>query len=108
MVSLPAPPPTREACTLLSSWSYLLTSSRVQRPREEGTRFLTHPRVTQAWSLLCLTGPHMCPGSEQLSFTGFTTNGGTAGLGYHFSYTMKGPGGILQSNSVGQGLCQYK
>lgn len=47
----------------------------------------------------------VCPGSQQLPCTGFTTDGGTAALGYHFSYAMRGLGGTLQSNSVGGGLC---
>lgn len=42
---------------------------------------------------LCALGAGKC------HFTKFTAGGGTAGLGYHFSYTIKGPGGILQSNS---------
>lgn len=38
-------------------------------------------------------------GASNCHFTGFTTNGGTSGFGYHISYMLKGPGGTLQSNS---------
>jgi hypothetical protein len=94
-----APLPMREACTLLSSWSY--SSAYLLMGELAFWPILGIPRHGVFFVSLGL----VCPRSQQLPF--YTTGAGTAGLGYHFSYTMKGPGGILQPNSCWPRNFQY-
>lgn len=101
MVSLPAPPYEGGLHSAVSL--VLLICSPPQGCRGPRIRLPSDPSWGDPGMETSLPHWSSCAlGASNCHFTEFTTNGGTSGLGYYFSYTMKGPGGTLSLTPMGR------